>query len=105
MTRYHVAATNEIPPGYAKVVNVGDLSLAVCNVAGEFFVIDDHCTHDNGPLGEGRLVGDQIECPRHGARFNVRTGRVTRMPAVRPVKTYPISVENGAISIDIEDAW
>ena len=105
MGRYRIAATAEVPPGYATVVEAGDLSLAVCNVDGEFFVIDDHCTHDNGPLGEGQLYGDQIECPRHGARFNVRTGKVTRMPAVRPVRTYPITVEDGAIYIDVEDEW
>lgn len=103
MTCYQTIATDAVPMGEARVVYAGDRSLAVCNVGGEFFVIDNRCTHDNGPLGEGKLDGDQIECPRHGARFDVRSGRATRLPAVRPVMAYPVHIENGIVSVDLED--
>jgi 3-phenylpropionate/trans-cinnamate dioxygenase ferredoxin subunit len=62
-------------------------------VDGEFYAIDDVCTHDGGPLGEGELDGEQIECPRHGARFDVRTGKAVTFPAVHPVGTWPVKVE------------
>ena len=92
-------------PGEAIVVYADEKRLALCNLDGEFCVLDDICTHDGGPLGEGRLIGDQIECPRHGARFDVRTGRVTHMPAVRPIKTYPATIQDGAIFVELEDEW
>lgn len=103
MTRHRVLSTFEVPYGRAVSVEVGDHRLAIAKVDGEFYALDDVCTHDGWPLGYGRLYGDQIECPRHGARFDVRTGRVTRMPAVRPIKTYPVSVEDGSIYVEIEE--
>lgn len=107
MTRYRVAAAGDVAPGQAIVAGAGETRVAICNVDGAFYAIADVCTHDNGPLGEGRLYGDQIECPRHGARFDVRSGRVTRFPAVRPIKTYPISIEDGSLFVEVEDedAW
>lgn len=87
------------------VADAGERRVLVCRIGGAYCAIDDVCTHDGGPLGEGVLLGDEIECPRHGARFNICTGRVTRMPAVRPVKAYPIEVENDGLYVEIEDAW
>ena len=99
-----VAKTNEIPVGQMKVCQVGGIRLAICNVAGEFFAIEDLCTHDDGPLGEGALVNDVVECPRHGAKFCVKTGEVKRMPAITPIKTFPVQVKNGDISVSIENS-
>ena len=94
-----VAETSDIPMGRAMVVVVGDRRIALCNVDGQFFAIDDLCTHDGGPLGQGDLQGDVIECPRHGARFNVRTGKVLALPAVKPLNTYPLRVEGSEIRV------
>ncbi|GAF86617.1 unnamed protein product [marine sediment metagenome] len=94
-----VAETSDIPPGRAKVVLVGDRRIALCNVDGQLFAIDDLCTHDGGPLGQGDLQGDVIECPRHGARFNVRTGKVLALPAVKALTTYPVEVEGSEIRV------
>lgn len=103
MARYRVGSRQEVPEGAAVVAEAGEQRLALCNVDGTIFAIDDVCTHDGGPLGEGMLIGDEIECPRHGARFDVRTGRATHMPAVAPVKTYEVEDEAGGLYVDIPD--
>jgi 3-phenylpropionate/trans-cinnamate dioxygenase ferredoxin subunit len=92
-----VADTGDIAAGRVKTVVVGDRRIALCNVDGQFYAIDDLCTHDGGPLDQGELVGDVIECPRHGARFDVKTGRVLALPAVKPLNTYPLRVEGSEI--------
>jgi len=94
-----VANLSDLPPGAVKVVAAGFDRVALCNVDGTVFAVEDVCTHDDGPLGEGTLRGCEIECPRHGARFDVRTGAVTRMPAAVPVRTFPVKVENGRIYV------
>ena len=96
-----VARADEVPEGQVKVVAAGPRRLALCNVGGQFYVIDDVCTHDGGPLDQGELDGEEIECPRHGARFDVTTGRATCMPAVVPVKTYEVRVEGGEVQVNI----
>jgi 3-phenylpropionate/trans-cinnamate dioxygenase ferredoxin subunit len=96
-----VARVEEIPDGKVKVVEVNGVRIALCNYGGTIYAIDDVCTHDRGPLGQGELIGSEIECPRHGARFNVATGAATRLPAVRPVKTYPVHVSDGQISVEV----
>jgi 3-phenylpropionate/trans-cinnamate dioxygenase ferredoxin subunit len=105
MTRYRLASREDVPDGQAIVADAGDRRLALCNAGGTIYAIDDVCTHDGGPLGEGELYGDEIECPRHGARFNVRTGQVTRMPAVAPVKTYEVQEEAGGLYVELPDDW
>ncbi len=97
-----IARTDEVPPGKVRYVEVGGKRLALCHVDGEFYLIDDVCTHDGGPLDQGELFGYEIECPRHGARFDVRTGRVRRLPAILPIRTYPVTVENGAVVVDTD---
>ena len=94
----------DIPPGKVGVFDVGDNRIALCNVDGTFYAIDDVCTHDGGALDQGELEGCEIECPRHGARFDVRDGHVTQFPAFVPVGTYPVRVEGGAVLVEVEDA-
>jgi 3-phenylpropionate/trans-cinnamate dioxygenase ferredoxin component len=102
-TYVRVARVEEIPVGEARVYDVGYDSIALCNVGGEIHAIENVCTHDDGPLGEGFLEGCQIECPRHGARFDVKSGAVTRMPAATPVRTFPVRIEHGEIYVEIEE--
>jgi len=99
-----VAKANDIPPGQVRVYEVGDRRIAVCNVGGTFYAIDNVCTHDGGPLNQGELEGEQIECPRHGARFDVRTGRALTLPAVRPVGTYPVQVKGSEVMVSVDSA-
>jgi 3-phenylpropionate/trans-cinnamate dioxygenase ferredoxin subunit len=87
-------------PGQVKVIMPRGERIALANVDGEYFAVDDVCTHDFGPLDQGEVFGYQIECPRHGARFDLRTGRPT-MPAVLPVKTYPVRVVGNDIQIEL----
>jgi 3-phenylpropionate/trans-cinnamate dioxygenase ferredoxin subunit len=96
------AKLNQVPPGRVRIVEVGDEDVALCNVGGEIFAIANVCTHDDGPLGQGYLLGDEIECPRHGARFNVRTGEVKSLPAIVPIPTFEVKVEGDEIWVDVE---
>ena len=98
-----VARTTEIPLGQARTFQVGDLDILVANVGGAFHAIDNLCSHDDGPLGEGNLHGASIECPRHGARFDVCTGKVLRMPAASPVRTYPVRIDGDQVLVEIGD--
>ena len=97
-----VARIEDVPTGTVKVVEAAGRQIALCNYDGSIYAIDDVCTHDRGPLDQGELIGDEIECPRHGARFDVTTGRATRLPAIQPVRTYPVRVEDGAIVVEVE---
>ena len=98
-----IGQVGEIPEGRVKVVEIGAQRLAIAHVGGEFFAVQDRCTHDEGPLGEGELFGNDIECPRHGARFDVRTGQPMTLPAVVPVKTFPVRVEGQKILAQVEE--
>jgi 3-phenylpropionate/trans-cinnamate dioxygenase ferredoxin component len=99
-----VAKTSEIPPERVQVFQIGDHEVAVCNVNDHFYAIDDLCTHDGGSLDQGQLEGDEIECPRHGARFNVTSGEATQLPAFEPVETHAVRVEGDAIQVGVEHA-
>ena len=101
MTWTEVANTSEIAPGTAHLVEPNGLRLLLCNTGEGIYMITDVCTHDGGPLDQGWLDGNQIECPRHGARFDVTTGRVVRLPAVRPVKTYATRVTGESVEVDL----
>ena len=92
-----VAALDEVPEGKAHVFEVKGKRIAVCHSADGIYAIDDRCTHDNGPLGEGELLDSEIECPRHGARFDIKTGKALCLPAVGAVATYAVEVRNGEI--------
>ena len=97
-----LARTTDVAPGQVKVYEVEGLHIALCNVDGTFYAIDDVCTHDGGPLDQGELEGHQVECPRHGARFDVRSGRALTLPAVMPVRSYPVQVEDGVVKVGLD---
>jgi 3-phenylpropionate/trans-cinnamate dioxygenase ferredoxin subunit len=98
-----VADAADVPAGKVRTVTANGKRFALANYDGTFYAIDDECTHDRGPLDQGELVGHEIECPRHGARFDVLTGRATRLPAVRPVRSYPVTVKDGKICIEVSE--
>ena len=95
-----VGKVGEVPPGTAKVYEVGGRFVAVCNVEGAFYAVDDVCTHDEGSLDQGEVEGFEIECPRHGARFDVRTGEVKALPAVVPIDTFGVRVDGDEIEVE-----
>lgn len=97
-----VARVEDVPLGEVRVFDTEYQRLVVCNVDGTFYAIEDVCTHDGGPLGEGILEGVAIECPRHGAQFDVRTGEVLLPPAVVSIQNYPVRVENGMVLVELE---
>ena len=94
-----VAKTSEIEEGKVKVVRVGDVPVGVTLIEGEYFAFADVCTHDDGPVAEGELDDHTIECPRHGAKFDIRTGRVVQLPAVAPIPVYAVKVEGDMIKV------
>jgi len=103
LPQYRIAQTGEVFPGKTRIIQAGKKELVLCNVDGVYYCIDNVCTHDEGPLGEGELMGDIIECPRHGAQFNVKTGEVMAMPAVVPISTYPVRVEGDQVVVTLEE--
>ncbi len=96
-----VATAGEIAPGERLIVEIGRHWVAVFNVDGTYYALRDVCTHDGGPLAEGELCGHEIECPRHGARFDLRTGAVTAPPAVRPAPVYEVRVVGDEIQVEV----
>ena len=101
-----VARVEDVPPGTAIVVHAGDSELALVNVEGAFFAVDNECTHRGGSLGEGEINLDfsewAIECPLHGSVFDVRTGAVLEPPAPAPVRTYRVEVDAGVVKVSID---
>jgi 3-phenylpropionate/trans-cinnamate dioxygenase ferredoxin subunit len=98
-----VATRGELPPGSRKLVEIDGRAIAVFNVDGAFHAIDDVCTHDGGPLAEGELNGCEIQCPRHGARFDVRTGRALCMPAIEPVAVHATELRGEDVYVAVDD--
>ena len=101
-----VARVEEVPPGTANVVEGGGIELALVNVDGAFFAVDNECTHRGGFWGAGEINADwnewAIECPLHRSVFDVHTGRVLKPPALAPVRTYPVEVEEGAVKVSTD---
>ena len=100
-----VATIDEVAPGRRKLVEFEYVTVALFNINGQLYCIEDVCTHDDGPLAEGKLDGYAIACPRHGAQFDVRNGKVLSMPAVKPVPSYEVKVVGNDIYIASPDAW
>ncbi len=97
-----VALVSELPPGDRKIINTPYCEIAVFNLDGEFFAIEDVCTHDGGELASGVCEGDQIICPRHGARFCIRNGHALTPPAYENIDTFPVRVENDMVKVDVD---
>jgi nitrite reductase/ring-hydroxylating ferredoxin subunit len=100
-TRIELCSTSDVEIGAALRVEKDDLTLAVFNLDGEFFVIDDACTHGPGSLSEGYVEGDIIECNFHNGQFNIKTGEVVSPPCMVPVKTYRAIVDDGKVFIEV----
>ncbi len=102
MAKARVASVDEIPVGALKAVMADHTEICIAHAEdGNFYAIDDVCTHENFLLSGGELFDLQVECPQHGSRFNLKTGAVTGLPAVIPTRVYPVSVEDGDVYIDI----
>jgi nitrite reductase/ring-hydroxylating ferredoxin subunit len=97
--RLDLCAASDVAPGTAFKVEIDDLALAVFNVDGEFFVTDDQCTHGPGSLSEGYIDGGVVECNFHNGQFDIRTGEVVSPPCMVSVKTYPVTIVDGRVTI------
>ena len=100
-SKIELCNADDVAVGAALKVEKEGLSVAVFNVDGEFYVLDDLCTHGPGSLSEGYIEGDVVECNFHNGQFNIRTGEVVLPPCMIPMKTYPTSVENGKVVIEV----
>lgn len=98
-----VAKVADIPDPGKSLFEVDDRLVVVFHVNGEFYCLDDVCTHDDGPLGEGCLEGHTIACPRHGAKFDVRSGRALTMPATEPTTAHQVKVDGDTIFVKINE--
>ena len=104
MRELDVAPVDEFPPGSVKLVTAGPgVYVGVYNCGGELYAIEDRCSHDDGPLCEGDWDEDtcRVICPRHGSAFDLRSGRPLSLPAFQPVETYPVSVEDGIVKVEV----
>ena len=98
-----VAKVSEIPDPGRKLVDIDDRMVVVFHAAGNFYALDDVCTHDGGPLGEGELIGLSVACPRHGARFDLRDGRALSMPATKPTVVHEVRVVGDQILVKLNN--
>ena len=96
-----IAKVDEVGDGVRLFVEIDDQDLVVFNIAGEYFAIGDVCSHDDGPLSDGEIEEYDVICPRHGARFDIRSGQVTSLPAVKDIPAYPVRVSGENIEIGI----
>ena len=95
----NVAPTGELGPDEYLTVDIDDVAIAVFNLDGEYFAIEDVCTHDFGTLTGGCVVDGRIMCPRHGAHFDIRTGEALTPPAYEPVATFPVRIREGIVQV------
>ena len=96
-----VAKVSDLMPGQMKTFAVDDQHVLIANWEGTLFATQDLCTHDGGTLGDGELVDGEIECPRHGGRFNLQTGAVAALPPMFPIKTFPVKTEGNNILVAV----
>ena len=103
MATVEVCPLDALPPGEVKIVRHGELWIGVYNANGELFALEYRCSHDDGPLAEGDWDPETCVavCPRHGAQFDIRTGRALSLPAYLPVDTFPVRVEDGMIKLEV----
>lgn len=100
-----VAKVEELPPGARKLIEVDGVTVALINVDGEIFCIEDICSHDGGPVAEGHIDGFVIECPRHGAQFDLRDGCALTMPATVSIPTYLVKVDDDQVYVESPEDW
>jgi len=98
---YRVSMVNEFPSGERLFLEIDGLPIVLFSIGDDFLATGDICTHDGGEIGEGELDGEEIICPRHGARFNIRTGKAMSLPAVTGIPIYPVRQVDGFIEIGI----
>ena len=98
---YAICNEDELPPGERLFLEIDGQPVVVFNIAGSYYAIGDVCTHDEGPLGDGRLEEYEIICPRHGARFDVRNGKAVGLPAVIDTPAFPVRLQDGRIEIGV----
>jgi 3-phenylpropionate/trans-cinnamate dioxygenase ferredoxin subunit len=99
-----VATVDELMDGKPLIVYVDSEAIAVFNISGEYYAISDVCSHDDGPVAEGELADFELECPRHGARFDLRTGKALSLPAVVDIPAYPVRVEGEEVQVGLPAA-
>jgi 3-phenylpropionate/trans-cinnamate dioxygenase ferredoxin subunit len=99
-----ILPADQLPEGERVFLEVGGKAIVLFNLAGKFFALGDVCSHDNGPVGDGEIEDYEIICPRHGARFDIRSGKATSLPAVKDIPSYPVRVAEGMIQIGIPRA-
>lgn len=98
---YRIAPVSEFPAGERLFLEIEGFPIVVFALAGEYFATGDLCSHDGGAIGEGELIGEEIVCPRHGARFNIKTGEALSLPAVEGIPVYPVRVVVGFLEIGV----
>lgn len=98
-----VARVSDIPDPGKQLFEVDERLVVVFHVGGSFYCLDDVCTHDDGPLGEGRLAGHTIACPRHGAKFDIRDGQALTMPATEPTVVHDVKVDGGRVFVRLNE--
>jgi nitrite reductase/ring-hydroxylating ferredoxin subunit len=96
-----VGTTGDLAPGQGKMVEAGGKKIALFNVDGNYYAIDDTCTHRGGPLSEGELSGNEVTCPWHGAIFDLTTGKVLGPPATKGVARYNVRVSGNSIEVEV----
>jgi len=96
-----IAPVDQIPDGERLFVELGGKSIVLFNLAGKIFAIGNVCSHDNGPVGDGEIEKNEIICPRHGARFDISTGKATSLPAMVDIPAYPVRVVEGMVQIGV----
>lgn len=103
MSKIDVCPAEELQPGQMRLVEADGRKIGVFNCAGALYAIEDRCSHDDGPLAEGEFDGDActVECPRHGSLFDLSTGRPKTLPAYQPVDTFPVSIEDGHVTLEL----
>ena len=103
MALIDVGAAAELPPNSVKIVNAGSITVGVYNLNGEFFALEDRCSHDDGPLCEGDFDPDTgvAICPRHGANIDIRSGQPRTLPATEPVDTFPVKIVDGIVKVEV----
>jgi 3-phenylpropionate/trans-cinnamate dioxygenase ferredoxin subunit len=99
-----VGSTDEIKDGERLFIEIDEKPIVIINIGGQYYAIADVCSHDDGPVGEGAIEGFEIICPRHGAHFDIRTGKVLALPAFVDIPAYPVRVVGDQVEIGIPPA-